>query len=390
MYVGSVVEEALMRIGFACDWKKPRFRTWSHTAYSLYQALSNVNGVQCVDMDLSLSQVEVYAYALLNAKMVNGTLKSKFRYSLAYARRLEKNFERQLKRHAPLDAIIEIIDPAVTEEVPCYFYQDVSVDMLIDYLKQYGKPRPQFEMLSMDDLLRWQERQYRMYEHCAGVFCMTRTLAESLVSVTGLSASKVHVVHAGVHVTPVQVPGPLLKKTGQPLILFVGRDFFRKGGDLVVEAFKVARKELLPEATLVVAGPKKWPLVGPIPDGVIFLGDARWETLQQYYSIADLFCMPSRAEGFGIVYAEALCFGLPVIGRKTEVISETIQDGVNGYLLEGDDVYKLAELMTRGVQNEEMRRKVKELAPQYYEYYSWKRVASDMVRVVKTDRETAV
>lgn len=344
-----------------------------------------MENVECVDLDLSLPQYQVYLYALRNATIVNGTLKSKFRFSLAYARRLEKNFDRLLKTSGPLDAIIEIIDPVVTREIPCYFYQDVSVDMLIRYYREHGKPRPQFEMFSMDDLLRWRDRQRRMYEACAGVFCMSRSLAESLVTESGLPPSKVHLVHAGVHVQPQRVSEPPLDKQGQPMILFVGRDFFRKAGDLVVEAFQILRKGSFPRSKLVVAGPQKWPLRGPIPPGVIFLGDASWPILQQYYSFADLFCMPSRTEGFGIVFLEALCYGIPCIARKDPVLEETIQHGENGFLLEHDDPAELARLMKQALNDPSLRERLHARVLQYQQYYSWSRVAGDMIQVVQRD-----
>lgn len=374
-----------MRIGFACDWKKDRKKTWSHSALSLLEALKELREIECLDLDLSIPNYQVYIYGLLNAKISNGTLRSKFRFSPAYSARLQKNFLRKIGEFEPLDAIIEIHDPIVVEDIPCYLYQDASVDMLIRYYLEYGKPLPIFEMFSLDDLKRRREYQLNAYERCAGVFSMSRFLAEILVKDTGIDSKKVHVVHAGVHVKPVKVSTRPSDIGNGPTVLFVGRDFFRKGGDLVVEAFKLVRRNSFTTATLVIAGPKTWPLKGAIPEGVLFLGDASWTILQQYYFFADVFCMPSQSEGFGIVFAEALCYGIPCIGRNTPVISETIQHGINGYLVEDDNVENLAELIIRTLENEELQERVKTLAPSYQEYYSWNRVASDMIKIISND-----
>lgn len=374
-----------MRIGFACDWKKNRSKTWSHSALSLFETLKAIPEIECLDVDISIPNYQVYLYGLLNMTVAGGRFRSKFRFSPAYTTRLRKNLLRKTRELAPLDAIIESNGSEVAGDVPCYLYQDASVDMLIRHYAEYNKPKPVFEMYTLDDLKRQREYQLRAYAACAKVFCMSNFLAQSLIKDTGLDLKKVHVVHVGVNVQPVKIATPPPGLGKGPLVLFVGRSFFIKRGDLVIEAFKLVRKNSFSTATLAIAGPPKWPMRGAIPEGVVFLGDASWDVLQRYYSFADVFCMPSYSEGFGIVFAEALCYGIPCIGRNTPVVSETIQHGVNGYLLESDSAEQLAYLMIRAIEDEGLRERVKASVSSYREYYSWNRVASDMIRIIKND-----
>jgi len=137
---------------------------------------------------------------------------------------------------------------------------------------------------------------------------------------------------------------------------------------------------------LIIVGQKYWPLNGEIPDGVVLLGDSPWEVLRNLYKMADLFCMPSRFEPFGIVFAEASSFGVPCIGRKLCAMPEIIKPGINGYLVDNENPENLAELMVKVLEDGDMKFKMKKLSKNYRDYYSWNRVASDMVKIMKYDQ----
>ena len=98
-------------------------------------------------------------------------------------------------------------------------------------------------------------------------------------------------------------------------MLFLGRDFERKAGPLVVHAFVELRKAA-PECTLTVAGPDVWPIPGAVPEGVEFRGRLSPGEAAAALSDHDLFVMPSWFEPFGIVFAEALSAGLPCVARR--------------------------------------------------------------------------
>jgi glycosyltransferase involved in cell wall biosynthesis len=187
----------------------------------------------------------------------------------------------------------------------------------------------------------------RIYNQCAGVFAESKWLADSIVEDSGISPEKVHVIDLGIHAKPELTYHSFGEKGKQEkTIFFVGRDFFRKGGHLVVEAFKLLRKNYSKNIKLIIAGPKSWPLTGGIPEGVQFIGDASRENIRKYFQISDVFCMPSYFEGgYAIVFAEALCFGIPCIGQNIQGMSEIIKPGTNGYLLNSGSIDELAELI---------------------------------------------
>ena len=377
-----------MNIGFGCIWFKDRKRTRSHTAYSLYESLGQLDGIHVYDLDASLNGSELFFHKLSNMIVHQGKLKSKYNFSKRYLKSLEGNLLHETQKIKDIDAIIETADIGTIKEIPFYLYQDLSLDVLIRYFQEYNHPAPGWEIFDLDDLYKRKEWQMRVYDQCTGVFAENKWLADSLIEDTGISLEKVHVVGKGINVKPELTYHPFGEKSKQDkIIFFVGRDFFRKGGHLVVKAFKLLRKNYSKNVKLIIAGPKSWPLTGGIPEGVQFIGDASREIIQKYFQRSDVFCMPTYFEGgYAIVFAEALCFGIPCIGRNIQGMLEIIKPGVNGYLLDSDSIDELTELIIKVIEDDKMKSGVERMSKSYQDYYSWDRVASDMVKIIKKDK----
>jgi glycosyltransferase involved in cell wall biosynthesis len=79
-----------------------------------------------------------------------------------------------------------------------------------------------------------------------------------------------------------------------------------------------------------------------LSSSVFLHGPLDKEPLIEKLKQAHVLVVPSSYEGFGIVYLEGMCFGLPAIGTKTGAAKETIEDGQTGYLIEPDDSVSLA------------------------------------------------
>lgn len=157
-------------------------------------------------------------------------------------------------------------------------------------------------------------------------------------------------------------------------ILFVGRDFERKGGFLTYDAFCMLKKEM-PDLELYIAGPRINPIQNPV-EGYHFLGDIKYDKLSEFYNKCDIFCMPSFFEAYGLVFAEALIFGLPCIGRNCYEMPYFIQDKKNGRLLsENGGALELAQKMKDALANKEMQNYVISQRNHYIEKYSWDSVA---------------
>jgi phosphatidylinositol alpha-1,6-mannosyltransferase len=80
-----------------------------------------------------------------------------------------------------------------------------------------------------------------------------------------------------------------------------------------------------------------------LEEAVRFFGAVSDAELGRLYRSARIFAMPSRQEGFGLVYAEAMWHGLPCIGSTADAAGEVIADGRTGLLVPYDAPGPLAE-----------------------------------------------
>ena len=141
---------------------------------------------------------------------------------------------------------------------------------------------------------------------------------------------------------------------GKRLLLFMGRLHRVKGLDLLIEAFaQVGERD--PRLQLVIAGPDQEGLraslgarsrtlgmAARITWTGMLTGDVRWGA----YRAAEAFCLPSHSENFGIVVAEALARGLPVLISDKVNIWRQIDEDRAGFVAP-DTVAGTASLLTR-------------------------------------------
>ncbi|MBN1268934.1 MAG: glycosyltransferase family 4 protein [Kiritimatiellae bacterium] len=138
---------------------------------------------------------------------------------------------------------------------------------------------------------------------------------------------------------------------GRTVFLFSGVMVKRKGADLLLDAFRqVADK--FPRAALLLLGNGELraeleaSVPGPLRDRVHFAGQVDYKDLPAYFAAADVFVLPSRHDGWGVVVNEACAAGLPVITtRAVGAARDLVRDGHNGFVIARDDVKSLAEKM---------------------------------------------
>ena len=91
---------------------------------------------------------------------------------------------------------------------------------------------------------------------------------------------------------------------------------------------------------------------------VYFEGFKNKDELKDYYRAADLFCLQTRGDVWGLVINEAMAEGLPVITTDKCVAGlELVENGINGYVVPVEDEEKLSKKITEIMQNVELRKK---------------------------------
>ena len=122
------------------------------------------------------------------------------------------------------------------------------------------------------------------------------------------------------------------------VFLFCGSLITRKGVDLVARAFVRLAAEV-PHVRLKIVGDGELrqsleQILRPVLARVEFAGFKDWHELPELYASADVLCVPSRYDGWGLVVPEGLAAGLPVIATdRMGAALEFLQTGVNGWLV---------------------------------------------------------
>jgi glycosyltransferase involved in cell wall biosynthesis len=112
---------------------------------------------------------------------------------------------------------------------------------------------------------------------------------------------------------------------------------------------------------------------------VTFHGSLDKEVLAEKLRQAHVLVVPSSYEGFGIVYLEGMCFGLPALGTTAGAASEIISDGVDGFLIEPEDAKSLAAHLTSLAKDRGLLTRLSLNARQrYLRQPGWKETASNI------------
>ncbi|MBA3365237.1 MAG: glycosyltransferase family 4 protein [Actinobacteria bacterium] len=193
------------------------------------------------------------------------------------------------------------------------------------------------------------------------VICASRALA---AAARELGARDVVVIPSGVDIPP--HPG---EEAEPPEILFAGRLSREKGILELLQASEGAR--------LVVAG--DGPLRRQVPQA---LGFVPHEELDRLYARAAVVACPSRREGFGVVCAEAMAHGRPVVATSVGGFLDLVVDGETGVLVPPGDVRALRAALLRLLSDRDLRRRLGTAARERArQHFSWDRITERTLAV---------
>jgi phosphatidylinositol alpha-1,6-mannosyltransferase len=177
--------------------------------------------------------------------------------------------------------------------------------------------------------------------------------------------------------------------------LIVGRMWAEergKGHDQLIEAWPDVRRQVADAQLWIVgAGNDVERLVSKtrelgVGDAVRFLGRVSDPALGDLYRRASVFAMPSRQEGFGLVFAEAMWFALPCIGTTADAASQVIVAGETGELVPYGDVAALAKALVDLLSNRERAARMGEAgARRAREHFGYGRFRRDLLAALRAD-----
>jgi glycosyltransferase involved in cell wall biosynthesis len=178
--------------------------------------------------------------------------------------------------------------------------------------------------------------------------------------------SKLWVIHNGIDPEHFAPPASRRNGSGPLNVLYIGRMVPVKGQALLIDAVEqLHRSGMNLEATLLGEGVRREALTRLVRerrlDDVIRLpGVVGQEEIRDYYRQADIFVLPSFAEGIPGVLMEAMAMGLPVVTTRIAGIPELVEDGYSGFVVPPGRVDALVDAVQRLAADPELRREMGE------------------------------
>lgn len=221
--------------------------------------------------------------------------------------------------------------------------------------------------------------------------------AASLVSLYSACPDSVFVVSPGVNLanfTPGKGRDVARKNIGVPtqgrVVAFVGRIQPHKGPEILIRAISemvTHSPQLRPDLTVLVVGGasgSNTAEVNRLRELVSWLGidsivkfepPAGRDALPDYYRAADLVCVPSYSESFGLVALEAQACGTPVVASAVGGLRTAIADGISGVLVDGHDPRAWSSVLARLLQEPQRRVLLSMGALEHASHFGWNATA---------------
>ncbi|MBS1817526.1 MAG: glycosyltransferase family 4 protein [Acidobacteria bacterium] len=183
---------------------------------------------------------------------------------------------------------------------------------------------------------------------------------------------EIGVVHPCPLALPPRIPATVGRSPvslGPHAVLVVGRMASGeryKGHDQLIDCWPAVVASV-PDAQLVFVGGgddrerlEGRAAAGQVPSRIVFTGFVAESALDRLFEECAIFALPSRGEGFGLVYLEAMAHGRPCVGSVHDAAGDVIEDGVTGRLVDQADIQGLSTTLAALLVDEPLRRRMGE------------------------------
>jgi D-inositol-3-phosphate glycosyltransferase len=223
---------------------------------------------------------------------------------------------------------------------------------------------------------------------------------DELVGLYGADADRVDIVHPGVDLdvfrpmSRVEARDRLGLSARARIVLFAGRLQPHKGPDVAIEAAAQLESDV---QLVIVGGPSGTGTEHPealadlaselgVTDRIAFVPPVDQRALADWYAAADVVCVPSHSESFGLVAVEAQACGRPVVAAAVGGLPTAVVDGVTGVLVEGHDPADYAAALATILSDDALRDTMGAKAVTHASGFTWETTVD---RLVSTYRRAA-
>ncbi len=174
----------------------------------------------------------------------------------------------------------------------------------------------------------------------------------------------------------------LNKKAGDIFLVTTSRLVYKNATDDIISSLPYLPDNI---SLIVIGKGEQGPMLKKLASKlgvegrVQFLGFIPYDEIPKYFSACDIFVRPSRSEGFGNSFIEAMAAGLPVIATSVGGITDFLKDGETGVFCEPENPQSVAEAVKRLIADPELVKKVRENGLKMVtERYDWDLIASQI------------
>jgi len=269
--------------------------------------------------------------------------------------------------------------PDVLRAIPSLISLDVTPHQYDEFGEAYGHTPDGhgFIARSKHAFNRW------VFQQAKHIIPATQWVADSLIADYGVDPARITVIPPGTDVCRFAPPASRPSEVdGVVRILFVGGDFIRKGGDLLVEWMRTSPLAERCQLDLVTQDQS---IAHPRIRTYRLSHDS--DLLARLYSEADIFVLPTRAECFGLVLTEAMAAGVPVVSCRVGGLGEVVDHNSTGLLVPPNDPSSLDKALATLVNDADLRRRMGEAGRRIAEerFDAHRNVA----RIIETMRDVA-
>jgi glycosyltransferase involved in cell wall biosynthesis len=223
-----------------------------------------------------------------------------------------------------------------------------------------------------------------VYNKKAKYLVLSKYLSERAVS-HGVPKKNITIIPNGVDT---KLFSPQKKVLPYHNILSVGRLVYKNGTDVLIKAFAVIKKKYS-DSTLTICGmgegqyelSKLANRLG-VSDSVVFTGNVDYGALPVYYGNASVFVRPSRSEGFGNSFVEAMACGVPIIGTRVGGIPDFLVNNETGLFCKTNNPQHLAGQMIRLLEDRDLYTKIKHQGEDLVKHYDWSVITKKYVKAL--------
>lgn len=263
---------------------------------------------------------------------------------------------REMRRAGPPDVLFihtqvpAILNSRRLRSIPTI----VSLDLTPVLFDEIGSPYGHRTGKRVEERFKLAASRYCL-QGASRIVAWTALTRASLVDSYGVEPDRITVISPGVNLERFMRHEPAADRHGPLRVLFVGGDFERKGGVVLVEAVAKLRAEginvevdiVTRDAVQASAGIRVHRDVVPNSPGLVAL-----------FEHADVFCLPTLADTFGLAFIEAGAMGLPLVATDIGPIREVVRDGTTGVMVRPGDSASLAAALRRFADDSDLVRRL--------------------------------